>query len=101
MVNTFHINAETLPSSEDFPYLGRKIAYNNSNWAAVYQNLRKARRRWGMVERVMERTGAPVQTWGYMYKAVVQSVILYVREIWVVTGDMLKVLEGFHHWTAQ
>ena len=22
-------------------------------------------------------------------------------EIWVVTRDVLKVLEGFHHWAAQ
>ena len=26
-----------------------------------------------------------------------QSVLLYGSEIWVVTGEMLKVLEGFHH----
>ena len=38
---------------------------------------------------------------GEMYKAVGQSVILYDREIWVVTGGMLKVLEGFHHWVAR
>ena len=42
---SFQINAETLPPSEAFPYLGRTITYNNSNWEAVYQNLRKARRR--------------------------------------------------------
>ena len=34
---------------------------------------------------------------GAMYKAVVQSVILYISNIWVVTGVMLKVLEGFQH----
>ena len=36
-----------------------------------------------------------------MYKAVAQSVLLYGSEIWVVTGDMLKVLAGFHHQAAQ
>ena len=34
---------------------------------------------------------------GMMYKSVSQSVLLYVSESWVVTGAMLKVLEGFHH----
>ena len=38
---------------------------------------------------------------GAMYKAVVQSVILYISNIWVVTGVMLKVLEGFHHQVEQ
>ena len=51
---SFQINAETLPPLEDFPYLGWTITYNNSNWAAVYQNLRKYRMWWGMVARVLE-----------------------------------------------
>ena len=32
-----------------------------------------------------------------MYKAVAQLVILYNSESWVVTGEMLKVLEEFYH----
>ena len=36
-----------------------------------------------------------------MYKAVKQSVILYGSESWVVTGEMIKLLEGFHHWVAR
>ena len=38
---------------------------------------------------------------GDMYKAVAQSVILYGINIWVVTGEMLKVLEGFHYRAAR
>ena len=36
-----------------------------------------------------------------MYKAVVQSLLMYGRESWVVTGDMLKVLTAFHHRAAR
>ena len=50
-----------------------------------------------MVERVLERTGETVRARGAMYKAVAQSVLLYGSKSWVVTGEMLKVLEGFHH----
>ena len=32
-----------------------------------------------------------------LYKAVVQLVLIYASESWVVMGDMLKVLERFHH----
>ena len=49
-----------------------------------------------MIERVLAKTGATVWSWERIYKAVVQSVLLYVSERWVVTGDMLKILEGFH-----
>ena len=34
-----------------------------------------------MIARFLERTGATVQSWGEMYKAVVQSVILYGSKI--------------------
>ena len=32
---SFQINVETLPPSEAFTYIGRTIAYNNSDWEAV------------------------------------------------------------------
>ena len=54
-----------------------------------------------MIARVLERTGVRMWARGSMYKAVVQSVLLYDRERWVVTGDMLKVLTTFHHRAAQ
>ena len=50
-----------------------------------------------MLSRVMERTGATMRSWGAIYKAVAQLVILYGSKIWVVTGNILKVLEEFHH----
>ena len=87
-----HINAKALPPSEAFLYLGWKIAYNNSDWAAVYHNLRKAWRWCGMIVRVLEKKVATVRAQGMMYKSVDQLVLLYVSESWVVTGKMLKVL---------
>ena len=32
-----------------------------------------------------------------MYKGVVHMVLLYRGESWVVTDEILKVMEGFHH----
>ena len=36
-----------------------------------------------------------------MYKAVVQAMLMYGSKIWVVTGAMMMVLEGFHHRIAR
>ena len=36
-----------------------------------------------------------------MYKAVVHTMLLYGRDIWVVTEVIFKVLEGLHHWVSQ
>ena len=63
----------------------------------MYQNLRKAQRRWGMITRAMAKTGATVRDQGMIYKAVDQSLLLYGSESWVVTGEMLKVSEGSYH----
>ena len=45
-----------------------------------------------MIARVLAKTGATVRDHEMMYKAVSQSVMLYVSDIWVVTGEMLNVL---------
>ena len=43
------------------------------------------------------KDGVNVTVQGYIYRAVSQSVIFYNIKIWVVTREMFKVLEGFHH----
>ena len=78
-----------------------RLIYNNSDWPAVYQNLNKARRQWGVIARVLAKTGSMVRARGMMYKAVGQFMILYRSNSWVVTGAMLKVVEGFHHQAAR
>ena len=55
------------------------IAYNNSNWSSVYQNLKKARMQWVMIVSVLEKMGAMVRAQGGVYKVVAQLVLLYYR----------------------
>ena len=54
-----------------------------------------------MVARMMERMGSTVRAWGTMYKSVARLVLLNSIKSWVATGEMLKVLEGFHHRSAR
>ena len=42
-----------------------------------------------------------MQARGEMYKAVDHLVLIYDIKSWVVTGYMLKVLTGLHHWAAR
>ena len=67
----------------------------------VYLNLHKAQTRWGMATTVQERTGVTLRYQGAMYKVVAHLVLLYVSNSWVVTGEMIKVLMGFHHWALR
>ena len=54
-----------------------------------------------MISRVLTKTGAMVWDRRIIYKSVVQSVMLYVSESWVVMGGMLKFLEVFFHQAAR
>ena len=84
-----------------FCYLGRPLSYNNSDWVALYRNLKKAQAKWGMIARLLVREGASLRARGHFYKAVVQSVLLYGCETWTITATMMKVLDRFHHRVAR
>ena len=92
------VNLEPLDTTTAFPYLERMVNFNKSDWAALYGNLRKAQRRWGVVAKVTMETEAEVQAWKMVYNAVVQMVLIYGNESWVVTDAMMNVVEEFHHW---
>ena len=51
------VKIEPLDPDTDFPYLGHTVAYNNSNWKSLYQNISKSRQRWGVVARVVTKMG--------------------------------------------
>ena len=46
---------------------------------------------------MLVKTGVHIKAQAMMYKVVVQVVLLYERESWVVTDVMMVVLDGFHH----
>ena len=86
------VSLNHLEATTTFPYLGRMVTYNNSDWVNLYINLRKSQSRLGMVVKVMGTTGAPIKAWEMMYKVVVQALLLYVSEIWVGIDTMMAVL---------
>ena len=54
-----------------------------------------------MVEKLTKKSGVVVWAQEMMYKEMVQTVLLYGRERWVVTEVMLTVLEGFNNQVAR
>lgn len=97
----FSVSGSPLDRVGVFKYLGRMLSDTDNDWPAVYKNLSKARKRWGMVSRILRRDGLRPKAAGMFYKAVVQAVLLYGAETWAVSPAMLKALEGFHHRVAR
>jgi hypothetical protein len=100
--STIVITANGIPLEKVdlFRYLGRPLSCNNNNWPAVFHNLMKAQTRWGRLSKPLIKTGVDPRIVGLFYKTIVQAVLLYACETWVITQGMIKMLRYFHHRVA-
>ena len=55
----------------------------------------KAREVWRRMTKILNGEGDEPRVSGFFFKAVLQSVLLFGTETWVVTPHMGRVLEGF------
>ena len=83
---------DLLDSVSTFPCLGHTIVFNKSDCEALYLNLRKVQRRWGLVSGVLVKAGETVQVREMFYKAVVQAFLIYRSENWVIMDSIMNVL---------
>ena len=63
-------------------------------------NLLKARKSWGCLLRILIREGADKRLLGNFFKAVVQAVVLFGAETWVINPRIERSLESFQHGAA-
>ena len=73
----------------------------DDDWPAVVGNLVKARKSWGRLSRILSREGADKRVSGNLFKAVVQAVILFGAETWVLTPSIEQSPESFLHGAAR
>ena len=97
----FEAYGDQLESVPRFTYLGSVMTAGDDNWPAVAGNLAKERRSWGRLQRILGREGATARISGAFFKAVVQQVLLFGAETWVVTPRMERALSGFLHRPAR
>ena len=76
--------------------MGKLLAYDDEDIQAVRSNLKKARRVWARISRILRAKNASPRVCGMFYKATVQSVLLFGSETWCLAPAALKSLEGFH-----
>ena len=67
----------------------------------MVRNLRRTRHKLARLTRVLSREGADARKSGHIYLVVVQAVLLYGSETWVLTPRMQMALGGFHHMVAR
>jgi hypothetical protein len=96
LTQSFMAYGDELERVEVFKYLGWLLAYNDNDTQAMRGNLKKARKSWGRVSRILRAENASPQDCGVFYIAIVQAVLLFGSETWKLSPLSLKSLEGFH-----
>ena len=68
--------------------------WSDDDWPAVLWNVGKARRVWNRLGKLLRLEGAKPRVFAMFYQAVVQSVLLFGAETWVLSDAMSRKLEG-------
>ena len=92
----FSVHGDVLEWVEVFKYLGRLLAQDDDDIQAIRAQLRKARATWACVGQVLRSKNASPRVAAKFYTTVVQAVLLYGSETWVLSTTALARLEGFH-----
>ena len=78
-----------------FKYLGRLILAADDDWPAVVKNLSWSRNVWSRMSRILSREEAVPRVSGFFFKSMVQAVLIFKADTWLVTPHMGKALKGF------
>ena len=78
-----------------FKYLGRVILAADDELSEVVQNIVKAQMVWRRMSRILRREVERPRVSVFFFKSIVQSVLLFGAETWVVTPHMGWDLGGF------
>ena len=97
----FKAYGEPMEAVSDFRYLGRLLTATDDDWLAVAGNIKKARRSWGRLAKLLGREGADHKVPRTFYIAVTQAVLLFRSETWVLTENMEKDLDTFQSRVAR
>ena len=96
----FEAYGKPIETVNKFKYLGRVMTAGDDDWPAVAGNLVKAWKSWGRLTKILSREGAEKRVSGNFFKAVVQQVLLFWAETWVLTPWIERELEIFMHRAA-
>ena len=97
----FSIGGAEIERVKQFRYLGRILDENDDGNHALQRQLARARTKWGRIAAVLRSQGMKPRAMGYFYKAIVQTILLYGSETWVLSDFQMKQLRSFHSRVAR
>ena len=100
MERAFKAYGKPIETVSKFKYMGRIMTAGDDDWPAVAGNLVKEQKSWGRLARILNRRGVDKRVPGTFFKAMVQQVLLFGAETWVLTPRIERALESFMHRDA-
>ena len=79
-----------------FRYLGRPLDQTNDYWTDVQRNIMHAKLVWWRLGTLLQQEGVYPKVLASFYRAVVQAILFYGSETWVLSESMAKRIEGTH-----
>ena len=98
---SFQAYGKPLETVTSIKYLGRVMTSGYDKWTVVVGKYRKDRKSWAWMTRIMGWEGEDPRVSRFYFKAVVQAVLLFGSEKWVLTPRMEQALVSFQHRVAQ
>ena len=93
----FQAYSQLLATVTSFLCLLQILMSTYNNWLEVVYNLGKSRQIWARLLRILEREGEVARTSGRFYLAVMQEILIFGLDMWVVTPHIVRDLGGFQH----
>ena len=69
----------------------------DNNWSVVVANIWKDQNNWARISWILGQEGLDTRTEGVFLKVVVQVVLLFGPDLWVITPHIDRTLGGFNH----
>ena len=91
------MNGTKLKRVKQFRCLGRIFTEDDNDSVCIQGNLKNARKRWNCVAKILKTEGANAKCMAKFYITIVQAVLLYGADSWVVTQRDLAKLRSFHN----
>jgi len=72
------------------------VTNDDKDGATISRSISRARGKWAKLGRLLTRVGANPMAMGIFHKVIVQTVLLYGSESWVISKDQMRQLRSFH-----
>ena len=92
----FVVNGKKLERVKKFCYLERIFTENDDDSECIQANLKKTRKRWASVAKILKTEGANPKIMAKFYITIVQAVLLYGADSWTIRKRDYEALRSFH-----